>query len=326
MAFLVKRYQDVFYIVDKSRGKVKWRKLGRIPAREAKKALGKYLSDETYLRLGYLDDSSINFDDLVKEYLEDARRHKGAYTVEVESSHFPKMLKEWGKRKAREITATEVELYLHSKNYKPTTIKNKLILLSNVWAYGIRQGYFKENEMKKCRRPELEQLPPVIVSEESINAIIKKTIPRIRPILEILRYTACRPSEALKLQAKDIDLKAKTILFRHTKTKRSRVVPMAKKLIPVLIYVLNGKKGEDFLFQEDKRSLRYAFEEAKTTAGVKERVFLYAFRHFALTKFLEITNGDLRATQQLAGHSQIQTTIRYTSRPPNIIKKAVDKL
>lgn len=317
--------KDVAYIVDKSGGRTRWIKLGEMPSKAAQKALAKYHADATYLRLGNLGASTISFEDLCDEYLEDARRHKAPYTVDCEASQLPVFRTVWVKRRARDITSREAEDILHAKGYKPSTIKNKIIVLCNVWEFGIRRGYLTENEMKKCRRPALEQLPPVVVSEGAIDAIIAHCDPRFRPVLQILKYTACRPSEALKLEARDVDLEARRILFRHTKTKKSRIVPASKKLAPVLKSLLEEQQG--LLFPGmNKHILRVAFDKAKAAAAVTERVFLYAFRHFALTKFLEVTGGDLRAAAQFAGHSQIQTTMRYTHRPQEALQKAVDKL
>lgn len=315
--------KEVAYIVDKSGGKERWIKLGEVPAKAAKKALAKYHSDETYLRLGNLGASAVGFDELCDEYLEDARRHKGAYTVDCEASQLPVFREAWPERRARDITAKEAEDILHAKGYRPSTIKNKIIVLCNVWAFGIHRGYLTENEMKKCRRPALEQLPPVVVSEAAIDAIIDHCEPRHRPVLQVLKYTACRPSEALRLEGRDVDIAARRILFRHTKTKRSRYVPMAKKLVSVLEGIL--RPGPLFPGL-NKHTLRVAFNHARIAARVRERVFLYAFRHFALTKFLDVTGGDLRAAAQLAGHSQIQTTMRYTHRPQEALQRAVDKL
>jgi integrase len=319
--------KEVAYLVDKSGNSPRWIKLGKVSAKQAKKAKAKYESDETYLRLGFLDDGKITLNELFDEYIADARKKKGAYTVEIESSQLPVFRAKWGCLMARDIKASDVEALLDGNGYRPATVKNKMIVLSNVWAFAVRQGYFKENEMKKCRRPALEILPPLEVQEASIDAIIEKCRPGAKQILQVLKYTACRPSEVLRLQVRDINLARRAILLRHTKTKRSRTVPMAKKLIGIFEAILVGKSENDFLFpDEDRKTLRYAFDQAKEAAGVTERIFPQALRHFALTKFLDVTGGDLRAAAQLAGHSQIQTTMRYTHRPEAVVKKGVDKL
>ncbi len=317
--------KDVAYIVDKRRKRA-WIKLGKIPVKAADRALAKYKSDATYLRLGFLGDSRISFDDLASEYFKDAVKTKGAYTVQVEESQMAKLVRDWRGRVASEITSLEAEDKLHSYGYKPTTIRNKMVILSNVWAYGVLKGYFAANEMKKCRRPELEALPPVIIAEEAIDALIEHCPVRSKNFLMVMKYTSSRPSAVRKIQVKDVDIKARKILWRHTKNKRSAYGPIAEKLVPVLEELTKYRGPEDYIFEGcTKNTLRVDFDKAKARAGVL-KAFPYAFRHFSINKFLDITGGDLRAAQQFARHAMIQTTIRYTHRPPEVLKSGADKL
>lgn len=322
----LKQKKDVWYLVDSKQKKEKWIRLGKISKIKAKKVLARYEIDETYLRLGDLGDEPIPLDQLIDEYFESIKKHKSQNTIKWESWTLEELKKAFPNRLASSITTQEIESLLFRKQYSPAYIRGRIVISRNLFKYAVEAGYLKENVAKKCKLPTLEITPPEILPDSVIDEICNRAEGVAKIQLNILRYTGCRPSECIKLQIKDLDFDKKEILFRHTKTKKSRYVPMSSKIIENLKAHIKDKSAEDYLFpNETRHTLRDKLVKVipKTCS---HRVFLYAFRRYAASKLLDVTKGDIRLVSQLLGHSQIQTTLRYAMRPQEALKQAVELL
>jgi integrase len=139
-------------------------------------------------------------------------------------------------------------------------------------------------------------------------------------------YTAARRSEIASLEWRRID--GTTITLRRDKTRDLHTIP----LHPVLAGVLERRRvpGETWVFPG-----RHGGHVAPATvwqwvldvaaaAGIG-RVTPHQLRHTALTLANDRTH-DLRAVQDLAGHTDPATTARYTRTSQTRLKAAVDAL
>lgn len=327
MAYLKKR-GEVYYLIDKNKGKEKWVKLGPIKFVEAKSVLARYETDQTYLRLGMHAESPITFNELSKFYVEYASTIKAKITVDREEEILDKFAKTIGSRRMRDLKAEDLEALLKAYDYKANSIRLRICALRALYAFAIQKGYLKTNIALQLKKPKIPILPPKSVDPKIIDKIFKAMTPHIRSRFLILYYTGMRPSEMLRLQAQDINLKNKELVVRYSKTKRFRVIPLHNDLIPIFSKLTEGKNKEDYLFPskiyEHQIDIRRGLKEACDKAKVKG-VTPYVFRHqFATTVYNK--TKDLRAVQQLLGHTDIRMTTRYATALNKELRNAVDSL
>lgn len=253
---------------------------------------------------------------------------------------YEKYLNEQEKTQA-EITGLEdVEKYLREGYYginrygrhnKPETRNNEIKAL--------RQFYRYLFEAEIITAPIAEQIEYARVSKQIIRKdILSKSelrklfmIPdtstvtgyRDRMMLEILYGTGIRLNELSGLKVSDINLKAGTLHIREGKGKKDRVVPVNQKTLeyirmylteirPVLLgdgktlnLLLNSRK-EALSINAISHELRGYIKKAK----LKKQVTIHSLRHTYATHLLQ-RGMSLRHVQELLGHENMDTTIRY---------------
>jgi integrase/recombinase XerC len=145
---------------------------------------------------------------------------------------------------------------------------------------------------------------------------------RDRAILELLYGSGLRVSEATALRPGDLDLRAGRVLVTGKGSKR-RSVPMSDHAVDALqAWLERGRPvlappGTDVLFLNRKRKpmgpreVRRMLDGYAGTLLPGRRVGPHTLRHSFATHLLE-GGADIRAVQELLGHSSIATTQRYT--------------
>ena len=324
MAHIRKR-KSGYFLVDKSGEKERWVKLGNISFAEARIVLSRYHNEKTYLKIGMEHDDPITFNAFFPLYLESAKLSKGENTVKNERDIFRKLAQSIGDRQVRHITLEDFERLLDGKaNY----VRLKIAALRSLYKFGVERRFLKENIILKLKRPKVPILPPKHVEPVVIEKILLCMGEEPRSKFTILLYTGMRPSEMLRLQVEDVDLKKENIIIRQSKTKRFRVIPIHPKLTPILKRILRGKEKGQYLFpglsHDHQVSIRDALRDACKKAKVPQ-ISPYVFRHQFATMILEKTH-DLRLAQQLLGHSDIRMTTRYATVLDHRLKDAVASL
>lgn len=146
---------------------------------------------------------------------------------------------------------------------------------------------------------------------------------RDRAILELLYAAGLRVSELVGLDWPDIDLPAR-VLRVMGKGSKERMVPFGRPAGDALrrwLEVWEGvrdpiKEGEPVFLNHlggrlTDRSVRRVIDRWVDAAAVARGVHPHTLRHTFATHLLE-NGADLRAIQELLGHSSLSTTQKYT--------------
>lgn len=184
---------------------------------------------------------------------------------------------------------------------------------------------------KHLNEKEVENLINAFDIGPDSNTASKKLMNlRNKVILALLYSSGLRVSELVTLQTDYLDLEERTIRIRG-KGEKDRMVLFDNKTKILIEEYLEKKPHEDeYLFVNrsgNHLTPRYIQMMIKThakKAGIRKKVTPHILRHSFATHLLK--NGvDIRAIQQLLGHSNLSTTQIYTSVDMQTLKNVYDR-
>ena len=178
--------------------------------------------------------------------------------------------------------------------------------------------------------PKLERTLPKVLNLAEVETLLDSPDTkdhygiRDKAMLELLYATGIRVSELIGLQTGDVHL---TMGFVRCigKGNKERIIPIGKTALAALEYYVNNgrshfisKKNHDnalFLNHHGKQLTRQGFwkilKKLAQGAGIEKELTPHTLRHSFATHLLE-NGADIRAVQEMLGHSDISTTQIYT--------------
>ena len=173
-------------------------------------------------------------------------------------------------------------------------------------------------DVQRIPRMRQPQRLPEILSKGEIQQIFA-TVRRLKhqALFATLYSAGLRISEALGLQAEDIDSERMLIRVRYAKGGRQRYTLLADRTLAVLRAYWQAHRPTPWLFPGSipdqamaRKSAYVLFRQAVERAGVTKPATLHTLRHSFATHLLE-AGTDLYHLQRLLGHSSIKTTAQY---------------
>jgi integrase/recombinase XerC len=209
-----------------------------------------------------------------------------------------------------------------------------LSAVRSLFRYACREGILAANPAQAVRTPKQAKTLPRHLRPGEVENLIEAPVAgdgplalRDRAILELLYAAGLRVSELVGLDWRAIDLSAR-VLRVVGKGRKERMVPFGRPAADSLRAwlaeweaVRAAAKGRDedeepvFLNKAGgrltDRSVRRVIDRWVEQAAVAKGVHPHTLRHTFATHLLE-NGADLRAIQELLGHSSLSTTQKYT--------------
>jgi site-specific recombinase XerD len=239
-------------------------------------------------------------------------------TIETYCNAFHHLLRLLGLRCVNDLNKEQLQSYLlwltEKQNYSPTHVH----LTINAIKFYFEKVLGHNSESYNLPRPKKpSKLPDVLAEEEMVTIFSAIKNIKHRALLMTSYSAGLRVNELVHLKTGDIDSKRMMIHIRSGKGNKDRFVPLSRKVLEVLReyykvyrpkeYLFEGQNGEPY----SSRSAQLVLKAAKQNAKIKKAGSIHSLRHTYATHLLE--NGtDIRYIQQLLGHNNIKTTMRYT--------------
>ncbi len=226
---------------------------------------------------------------------------------------------DWG-----DVDRKVVRLYLSAlddRGYSRRSIARKASAVRAFFTDQVKRGELKHNAAAEVGRPKLpERLPralPSRVVREILDSLPTETPIdlRDRAIVELLYSSGLRVSELASLSVEDIGGDLLTVTGKGGKNRAVPVGGPARRAIADWV-----DRGRAHVAGPDARNALWVGARGGPldTRGIRRVVrqraatFPHALRHSFATHLLE-GGADLRAVQELLGHSDLATTEIYTS-------------
>lgn len=231
----------------------------------------------------------------------------------------------------KKVSAETLESYISSLSAigrAPTTISRSIASMKAFFGFLCDEGYLEENPASQLKSPKIIKKSPEILTINEIDALLQqpsKNTPkelRDRSMLELLYATGMRVTELITLKVSDVNIKLEYIVCHDRK--RERQIPFGTEAKNALItYLSDGRmkllgdnKDSDILYpncsggEMSRQGFWKLIKSYGKKAGIQSEITPHTLRHSFATHLVE-NGADLKAVQQMLGHSDISTTQIY---------------
>ncbi len=212
----------------------------------------------------------------------------------------------------------------------PKSVARNLSSIKMFHKFLVGDRIAKTNPVENIDTPKLSRTLPDVLNQDEIEAILNQPNPmeplgiRDKTILETMYATGMRVTEVIKFKQSDI-YKEDGFVKIFGKGSKERLVPIGRSALrwiekyrhEVRNKLAEKGMGQEVLFLNARgkpmsRMAVWNIVRAYTLkSGIKKEVHPHTFRHSFATHLLE-GGADLRAVQEMLGHSDIATTQIYT--------------
>ncbi len=217
-------------------------------------------------------------------------------------------------------------LYCHERlKLSEHTIHSRMNALKFYYEQVLKRDRFFW-EIPRPKKP--QKLPKVISEEKILTGLLQVKNLKHKALLFTAYSAGLRVSEVVKLKITDIDSDRMQLRIEAAKGKKDRMATLARATLDILRIYFTEYKPKIYLFEGQEldkpysiRSAQKIFLEAYKSMNLPASISFHSLRHSYATHLLE--NGtDIKYIQELLGHNDIKTTLRYT----HVSKKDLGKI
>ena len=254
----------------------------------------------------------------IEKYLAELKRaNASAHTLRNYASDLGQFLDYFTIKE--KVTVEEIDLlairewlgHLHAQHLTAVSMRRKLAAVRSLFKFLLREGVIATNVARLVRTPKAPKSLPVVMTAEQTNTLVEGVaadkLERPYPardlaIFELLYGCGLRISELVGLNLEDFDF----------------TVPYGTKAAAALDRYLATRTTSERAIFLNHRGARLTDRGARGIVKFYARMITgdssihpHSLRHAYATHLLS-DGADLRAIQELLGHSQLSTTQKYT--------------
>jgi integrase/recombinase XerC len=206
------------------------------------------------------------------------------------------------------------------------TLQRELSALRSLFHYLLREGIVGQNPAQGVRAPKSARKLPATLDADQLCGLLDHPdddplTTRDTAMVELFYSSGLRLAELVAIDLGDIDMDDATleVTGKGAKTRRVPVGGQAREAIRRWVRVRGNYAGpeQNALFVSQRgnrihpRTVQQRLQRWAMAQGATRNVHPHLLRHSFASHLLE-SSGDLRAVQELLGHSDIGTTQIYT--------------
>jgi len=253
-------------------------------------------------------------------------------------------LKDKGINKWEDVKFEDLKAYIDSmfdENFANASISRSVASVKALFAFLQYSKVITDDVAKDLKAPKIEKKMPSILSKNEVTLLLEqpsgKTPKQIRDkaMLELLYATGIRVSELISLENSDINLSMDFIKIRDLK--KERLIPFGTKAHNAMTeYILNSRdvlleNNESKYFfvncsgsQMSRQGFWKLIKSYTKMAGIEADITPHTLRHSFAAHLVE-NGAELKAVQEMLGHSDISTTQIYLNNTQNHLRDVYDK-
>lgn len=225
-----------------------------------------------------------------------------------------------------QLTIEEYKFDATDSGKSNSTINKELQLLKRVMNYAYKLKLY-DGEIFQYQKLREDTPETKYITIEELN-MINKAIGTLKfqnqIIILLLISTGIRRAELTKILIRNIDTENKTILLTQTKTHKNRYAYIHEDLINGISWLMSENKK--FLFETDDNqqitpdSISSVLKRLGNKIGINN-LSSHKLRHSFATYLIK-NNVNIREVQELMGHTNISTTMRYLHNDKESVKNS----
>lgn len=228
----------------------------------------------------------------------------------------------WGDIQVQDVRNYVAERHKAKKGGR--TLQRELAAIRSFYRYLVKMKLAESNPAQHVRAPKFLQKLPKTLDVDQLSGMLNDSpstyiAMRDLAMMELFYSSGLRLAELVMLDVRDLDLSAGFVSIRYGKGGKQRMLPIGQKAIAALQAWLGCRAAieEQALFTTNKgkrighRSVQLRLSKWAEKKQIPEHLHPHMLRHSFASHLLEASK-DIRAVQELLGHSDIGTTQIYT--------------
>ncbi|MEQ1527725.1 MAG: tyrosine recombinase XerC [Methylococcales bacterium] len=215
----------------------------------------------------------------------------------------------------------------HRQGLSSKSLQRELSAIRSFYQYLLKNSLVSNNPAHYVKAPKQPRKLPKTLDVDQVAGLLDAgtgSVWEIRDqaMFELFYSSGLRLSELAGLDINDLDLVGdQSVMVRHGKGNKARLLPIGNKAVSALSNWLSHRpataQSEPAVFVSNRgtrlggRSIELRLSQWCQKKGIAEHIHPHMLRHSFASHLLE-SSQDLRAVQELLGHSNISTTQIYT--------------
>ena len=214
----------------------------------------------------------------------------------------------------------------HRKGLSSKSLQRELSSIRCFYRFLFKQAIVNANPAQHVKAPKQARKLPKTLDVDEVGGLLDSGVNSVLEMRDVAMFelfysSGLRLSELVGLNMPDIDLRGKSLRVQAGKGGKARILPIGSKAIDALqnwfehrqasseneLAVFISTRGSRL----SQRSVEYRLAQWCTKKGIQTHVHPHMLRHSFASHLLQ-SSQDLRAVQELLGHSSISTTQIYT--------------